>query len=111
MSEEINQLLSGRVERHGRSVSGDSAVASRMRTVPENADGDANPATPSTSSRNEKTMRVTRAYSLNEQKLRCMRVRQTSFEAPLEDLPTVGKVRTRRWSTSQKVPMGEYGED
>ena len=52
--------------------------------------------------------KLTRRYSLNEEKLRCMRVRQTSFEVISdEEMPQLGRVRTRRWSTSWRIPMGE----
>ena len=52
--------------------------------------------------------KLTRRYSLNEEKLRCMRVRQTSFEVISDgEMPQLGRVRTRRWSTSWRIPMGE----
>ena len=95
--------------RHGRSISGDSAP--RMQPLMEGSDGKnlKDEGTAGTSELNGGRVRkMTRRYSLNEDKLKCMRVRQTSFEAISDnEMPQLGRVRTRRWSTSWRIPMGE----
>ena len=108
----------GHYSRHGRSVSGDNAP--RMKplfegegNVPDEEEGGAPGGAEGlrgtgTGGGVGRGKKMTRRYSLNEEKLRCMRVRQTSFEVISDDeMPQLGRVRTRRWSTSWRIPMGE----
>ncbi len=88
----------------GRSASGGNP---RMRRLDELSDDQSTEGDPDDTASMGPVRQLHRTYSLNEAKLQCMRVRQTSFEMP-SDLPLVGKVRTRRWSTSWRIPMGEW---
>ena len=96
--------------RHGRSASGDSA-APRMPSLVEGVDGKGFEEEPmdETELSSGRVRKMTRRYSLNEEKLRGIRVRQTSFEGMSDnEMPQLGRVRTRRWSTSWRIPMGEF---
>ena len=91
--------------RHGRSVSGDNPPRMKPLIEGQNVDEEGAPETEDLRG-SGRMKKMTRRYSLNEEKLRCMR--QTSFEAINDDeMPHLGRVRTRRWSTSWRIPMGE----
>ena len=91
--------------RHGRSVSGDNPPRMKPLIEGQNVDEEGAPETEDLRE-NGRMKKMTRRYSLNEEKLRCMR--QTSFEAINDDeMPQLGRVRTRRWSTSWRIPMGK----
>ena len=93
--------------RHGRSVSGDNPPRMKPLIEGQNVDEEGAPETEYLRGTG-RMKKMTRRYSLNEEKLRCMRVRQTSFEVISDDeMPQLGRVRTRRWSTSWRIPMGE----